>query len=47
MQEIVIGVVLFTGIVTALAVLILLARSRLVPSGNININVNAAKNHIF
>ena len=31
MQEIVISVVLFTGIVTALAVLILLARSQLVP----------------
>ena len=43
MQEIVIGVVLFTGIVTALAVLILLARSRLVPSGNININVNGER----
>ena len=40
MQEIIIGVVLFTGIVMALAVLILLARSRLVPSGNIQINVN-------
>ncbi len=43
MQEIIIGVVLFTGIVTALAVLILLARSRLVPSGNININVNGER----
>ena len=43
MQEIVIGVVLFTGIVTALAVLILLARSQLVASGNININVNGER----
>ena len=43
MQEIVIGVVLFTGIVTVLAVLILLARSRLVPSGNIQINVNGER----
>ncbi len=43
MQEIVIGVVLFTGIVTALAVLILLARSRLVPSGDVQINVNGER----
>jgi Na+-transporting NADH:ubiquinone oxidoreductase subunit F len=43
MQEIVIGVVLFTGIVTALAVLILLARSQLVSSGNIQINVNGER----
>ncbi len=43
MQEIVIGVVLFTGIVTVLAVLILLARSRLVPSGNIQISVNGER----
>ena len=43
MQEIVIGVILFTGIVSALAMLILLARSRLVPSGNIHINVNGER----
>jgi Na+-transporting NADH:ubiquinone oxidoreductase subunit F len=43
MQEIVIGVVLFTGIVTVLSVLILLARSRLVPSGNVQINVNGER----
>ena len=43
MQEIVIGVVLFTGIVTVLAVLILLARSQLVPSGNIHIQVNGER----
>ncbi len=43
MQEIFIGVILFTGIVTALSVLILLARSRLVPSGDIHINVNGER----
>ncbi|MGI9294539.1 MAG: NADH:ubiquinone reductase (Na(+)-transporting) subunit F [Pseudomonadales bacterium] len=43
MQEIVIGVVLFTGIVTVLAVLILLARYQLVPSGNMQINVNGER----
>lgn len=43
MQEIIIGVVLFTGIVTVLALLILLARSRLVPSGDIKINVNGER----
>ena len=43
MQEISIADALFTGIVMALAILILLARSRLVPSGDININVNGEK----
>jgi len=43
MLEIVIGVVLFSAIVMALAVLILLARSQLVPSGNIQINVNGER----
>ncbi|WP_455221367.1 NADH:ubiquinone reductase (Na(+)-transporting) subunit F [Kaarinaea lacus] len=43
MQEIAIGVVLFTSIVMVLAVLILLARSRLVPSGSIHINVNGER----
>ncbi|WP_455366642.1 NADH:ubiquinone reductase (Na(+)-transporting) subunit F [Kaarinaea lacus] len=43
MQEIIIGVVLFTSIVMALAVLILLARSQLVASGNVNINVNGER----
>ncbi len=43
MQEISIAVTLFTGIVMALAVLILFARSQLVPSGDININVNGEK----
>jgi Na+-transporting NADH:ubiquinone oxidoreductase subunit F len=40
MQEITLAVILFTGIVVALAILILLARSRLVPSGDIHIVVN-------
>jgi Na+-transporting NADH:ubiquinone oxidoreductase subunit F len=40
MLEIVISVILFTGIVMALAMLILLARSRLVPSGDVHIIVN-------
>ncbi len=43
MQEIVIGVALFTSIVFVLALLILLARSVLVPSGNIIINVNGER----
>ncbi len=43
MQEITIAVALFTGIVATLAILILLARSRLVPSGDITINVNGEK----
>jgi Na+-transporting NADH:ubiquinone oxidoreductase subunit F len=46
MQEIIIAVVLFTGIVMALAVMILLARSRLVPSGDITINVNGERDLI-
>ena len=43
MQEIIIGAVLFTGIVMALALLILLARSQLVPSGNVHIYVNGER----
>ncbi len=43
MQEIIIAVALFTGIVAVLAILILLARSGLVPSGDITINVNGEK----
>jgi Na+-transporting NADH:ubiquinone oxidoreductase subunit F len=39
-QEIVLGVALFTGIVIALALIILLARSLLVPSGEVTITVN-------
>ena len=43
MQEIVLGVTLFTGIVIALAAIILLARARLVPSGNATITVNGER----
>ena len=43
MQEIIVAVALFTGIVGTLAIFILLARSRLVPSGDITINVNGEK----
>ncbi len=38
--EIILGVVIFTGVVTTLSLLILLARSRLVPSGQVNIVIN-------
>ena len=43
MQEILLGVVLFTGIVLILALVIMLVRSWLVPSGNLTINVNAER----
>jgi Na+-transporting NADH:ubiquinone oxidoreductase subunit F len=43
MQEIVLGVVLFTGIIMVLAALILMARSRLVVRGNVTISVNAER----
>jgi Na+-transporting NADH:ubiquinone oxidoreductase subunit F len=43
LQEVTIGVALFTGIVLALALLILLARSRLVPAGRVTITVNDAR----
>jgi Na+-transporting NADH:ubiquinone oxidoreductase subunit F len=43
MQEIALSVTLFTGIVIALAVMILLARSRLVPSGDVTININGER----
>ncbi len=45
MQEIIVGVALFTSIVGTLATFILLARSRLVPSGDIMINVNGEKDY--
>ncbi len=45
MQEITVAVALFTGIVGTLAILILLARSRLVPGGAITINVNGEKDY--
>ena len=40
LAEIVLGVLLFSGIVVALSMLILLARSRLMPGGNVNILIN-------
>ena len=43
MLEILIAVALFTGVVGVLAILILLARSRLVPSGDVQIIVNDEK----
>ncbi|MBJ00553.1 MAG: NADH:ubiquinone reductase (Na(+)-transporting) subunit F [Halobacteriovoraceae bacterium] len=43
MNEIVLGVAMFTGVILALTGLILVARSKLVASGNITINVNGEK----
>lgn len=43
MQEILAGVLLFTGIVTMLVAIILLARSRIVPSGEIAVTVNDSR----
>ncbi|MCK5884150.1 MAG: NADH:ubiquinone reductase (Na(+)-transporting) subunit F [Bacteriovoracaceae bacterium] len=43
MTEIILGVVLFTIIVLTLVAIILVARKALVPSGNININLNHKK----
>jgi Na+-transporting NADH:ubiquinone oxidoreductase subunit F len=40
MIEIVLGVTMFSAIILALVLVILVARSRLVPSGNVNININ-------
>ncbi len=40
MVEIILGVVMFTGVVLALCVFILLARAKLVPSGEVNIEIN-------
>lgn len=42
-QEVIIGVALFTGIVLALALLILMVRSQLIPAGCVNIKVNDAR----
>lgn len=44
MNEIVLGVAMFTGVILVLTALILIARSKLVASGDININVNGEKN---
>lgn len=43
MNEVILGVAMFTGVIIALVVLILIARSKLVPQGDININVNGEK----
>lgn len=43
MTEILLGVVMFTIIVLTLVVVILLARSRLVATGNVDININSEK----
>jgi Na+-transporting NADH:ubiquinone oxidoreductase subunit F len=43
MQELLIAVALFTGIVLVLALLILLAQSRLVPAGNVTIRINGER----
>jgi len=43
MNEVVLGVAMFTGVILALVVLILVARSKLVASGEINININGEK----
>ena len=41
--EIVLGVVMFTAVILALVVLILIARSKLVASGDVNIEINGEK----
>ncbi|MEQ9066096.1 MAG: 2Fe-2S iron-sulfur cluster-binding protein, partial [Gimesia chilikensis] len=41
--EILLGVVMFTGIVLALVAIILVAKSKLVASGNVTITVNEQK----
>ena len=43
MNEIVLGVVMFTIIVLALVAIILIAKSKLVPSGNVTISINGEK----
>ncbi len=43
MFEIVLGVAMFTGVILALVCLILLAKSKLVPSGDVTIQVNGEK----
>ncbi|RLA65584.1 MAG: NADH:ubiquinone reductase (Na(+)-transporting) subunit F [Epsilonproteobacteria bacterium] len=46
MNEIVLGVGMFTGIVLALVAIILIAKSKLVPSGDVTININDEKDMI-
>lgn len=43
MNEIILGVVMFTIIVLALVAIILIAKSKLVPSGNVTISINGEK----
>ena len=43
MNEILIGVAMFTGVILALTALILIARSKLVATGDISININGEK----
>jgi Na+-transporting NADH:ubiquinone oxidoreductase subunit F len=43
MIEVFLGVLMFTGVVLALVAIILLARSQLVPSGDVNILINGEK----
>ncbi len=43
MNEIILGVVMFTVIVLALVAIILFAKSKLVPSGNVTISINGEK----
>ena len=43
MNEIVLGVAMFTGVILALTALILIARSKLVATGNLTININGEK----
>jgi Na+-transporting NADH:ubiquinone oxidoreductase subunit F len=43
MNEIVLGVGMFTGIVLTLVAIILIAKSKLVPSGDVTININGEK----
>ena len=43
MNEVLLGVAMFTGVILLLVVLILIARSRLVPQGDIKININGEK----
>ncbi|TNF27797.1 MAG: NADH:ubiquinone reductase (Na(+)-transporting) subunit F [Deltaproteobacteria bacterium] len=44
MNEITLGVTMFTVVVLALVVVILFAKSKLVPTGNVKLNINGEKN---
>lgn len=46
MNEVLLGVAMFTGVILLLVVLILIARSKLVPTGDIKININGEKDII-